>query len=633
MQTVGRAGSFLYSQRMSFCELFCMGYNAGGGLSSLDDLRAVLVSLELSHPVWSFLFISEVDGKLAHSENESSFRLDGHLAFRHWPGPGSCPMMIVINHAIAHLYRDIVWNGRAGGIRLFSHGSLSAPCMNLTIVGLHGGHGDELLPSLADASTVIRTLQRGNSFNAQVFAVADFNVDLLPSFSYDPFAHVTGREAHHLDRRIALQDWTDTFGLELFPPECVIGNPGGAWDSDAIVCPITRIPIGDQSGLPSCLDYAVASPGLISASACDWTYSFSDHALVVYRLTPKLPRFRRVQRAWHVIDESACIDQLKEMPFHSADSIGDVCEKLMVAQNVHESQLTCRQRRLIRMPFELRQFYRNAANSTCEADRRMWQLRAKTRRKTWAAEMRTAARIKAVRSGRVLQKSKKLHPIHSVVCDGERTSDLDTCSAKIADFFAAKWGCRNLHIRSEVSDLLSLYNDCKVLWTLEEVSMAFRKLGKRCRRNFDGLCVRIMEYLFIAQPLTFTEWMSTVLASCASMNEVELGASAFGKLSSATTLQDVRVIVPLTAFLQITDVLLATRLESFLQQLWPVNPLLMECARPHTQVMDIVFAASIFVEKDLDLLSHGAFAQADVRQHYDSLSLLRIFSLVGFLRM
>ena len=51
----------------------------------------------------------------------------------------------------------------------------------------------------------------------------------------------------------------------------------------------------------------------------------------------------------------------------------------------------------------------------------------------------------------------------------------------------------------------------------------------------------------------------------------------------------------------------------------------MECARPRTQVMDIVFAAALVVEKDLDLMSHGALAQADVRQHYDSLYMLRIF--------
>ena len=40
--------------------------------------------------------------------------------------------------------------------------------------------------------------------------------------------------------------------------------------------------------------------------------------------------------------------------------------------------------------------------------------------------------------------------------------------------------------------------------------------------------------------------------------------------------------------------------------------------------MDIAGSIALFVEKDFDFRSVGAIAQADVRQHYDTLSLLRI---------
>lgn len=86
-----------------------------------------------------------------------------------------------------------------------------------------------------------------------------------------------------------------------------------------------------------------------------------------------------------------------------------------------------------------------------------------------------------------------------------------------------------------------------------------------------------------------------------------------------------RIIVPLTSFMQIADVVLARKLSDFIDSHFVPYPCSMECARPRTQVMDIAGASSLSVEKDLDFESHGALAQADVRQHYDTLCLLRIF--------
>ena len=213
------------------------------------------------------------------------------------------------------------------------------------------------------------------------------------------------------------------------------------------------------------------------------------------------------------------------------------------------------------MPFESRQFYKNAATSVCEAERRMWQLRAKIRRKKWVEDMRLAARRNAVHSGRVLHKSKKLHSVKCVIDNDARHSNLDDCGSLIAAFFGAKYGFRNLHCRSELSSVLAEWDGSKVSWSLEDISAAFRKIRKGCRRNFEGVCVRIMEFLFIAQPETFSEWLSTILASRAMMSDIVLGASPFGKTSSTSALCDIRVVIPLTAFLQIADVLLATKLD------------------------------------------------------------------------
>jgi len=109
------------------------------------------------------------------------------------------------------------------------------------------------------------------------------------------------------------------------------------------------------------------------------------------------------------------------------------------------------------------------------------------------------------------------------------------------------------------------------------------------------------------------------------MADIHVSGLAFGKVASITALSDVRLIVPLTSFLQIADVAISHKLGDFLDSHWAPSPSIMECARPRTQVMDIVAAAALFIEKDLDLGSHCALAQADFRQHYDTLCLLRIF--------
>ena len=54
-------------------------------------------------------------------------------------------------------------------------------------------------------------------------------------------------------------------------------------------------------------------------------------------------------------------------------------------------------------------------------------------------------------------------------------------------------------------------------------------------------------------------------------------------------------------------------------------PEIWEGALPRTQLQDIVGGLSAVVEKDLDLGSKAAISQSDVKQHYDNVSLLRVY--------
>ena len=79
------------------------------------------------------------------------------------------------------------------------------------------------------------------------------------------------------------------------------------------------------------------------------------------------------------------------------------------------------------------------------------------------------------------------------------------------------------------------------------------------------------------------------------MSDIRVAALAFGNVASNTLLNDVRLIMPLTSFLQIADVILSRKLGELLGSHWLPSPCIMECARPRTQVMDIVAAAALFL--------------------------------------
>ena len=604
--------------------LLCLSYNAGGSLSSVDSSRAFVGSISWSYPSWSIIFLSEVDHKLRHLEEFSYFTLDGHVVMRHWPGHGSFAIMFVVHCSIVPLLRDFQWQGRSGSVHLYSTCNSNLQNVNIVIAGIHGGHDDDLHTSLMHACTVIRKFTRHGLCTAQVAVVGDFNVDMLPSLACDPMADLPGRSLHHFERRCILYSWMETLGLDLVVPNSVVGSPGGDWALQAVLSPITRIPWGVQNGTPSCLDYAASSRNVITGSWIDWTHSFSDHALSAWEMNPVVSFVRKSRRVWVPVDEDICLDELRAMHLQHDMSCSAVIEKLSIVQSQHDSNLSCSERRWLRMPFQLREFYRKASDSVCEADRHMWQLRARILRRKWVSDMQLAARLRCVRAGKVLNKSKKLHQISAIVQGQSVITDRVDCTRAIAAFFSEKWGARNLHLHSELKSLMTGAEGCKLQISYDDICGAFKRLRNKWRRTCDRTCVRIWELLFIAQPTQFTDWLSCTLASSRRMADLQVTACAFGKLCSQTALADVRMIVPLASILQLYDIIIATQVDVFLRDIFPLSPTLMECARPRTQALDITSSLSLFVEKNLDLKSSGAIAQADVLQHYDTLALLRI---------
>ena len=83
--------------------------------------------------------------------------------------------------------------------------------------------------------------------------------------------------------------------------------------------------------------------------------------------------------------------------------------------------------------------------------------------------------------------------------------------------------------------------------------------------------------------------------------------------------------MPLPCLLALQDVLLSSKIAPFLDQIFPQPSGVWFGAKPRTQTLDIAHGLSTVIEKSLDLKSEGAIGQADIRQFYDSNSLIRVF--------
>ena len=78
-----------------------------------------------------------------------------------------------------------------------------------------------------------------------------------------------------------LYEFVDSNKLSLYESQSVISMPSDAYEFLDFV-PATRLPQGEQAGVPSLLDYCCATEGIVCDSWVDWAASPSDHAAVVY---------------------------------------------------------------------------------------------------------------------------------------------------------------------------------------------------------------------------------------------------------------------------------------------------------------------------------------------------------------
>ena len=122
---------------------------------------------------WGVLYIPECDADRQHRIPCNRY---AHAVHRHWPGDGSFAMSSIIHNRLRRFVRKVVCHGRCMRVYLFDGCTVHISC-----VCIHGGHGEALLGSLADASLLIRSRPSGS----RILMIGDQNVDQLPLDAVD----------------------------------------------------------------------------------------------------------------------------------------------------------------------------------------------------------------------------------------------------------------------------------------------------------------------------------------------------------------------------------------------------------------------------------------------------------------
>ena len=208
---------------------------------------------------------------------------------------------LIVYHVLFVIVAAVSFLGRAGvlGLRILNSR------FPMPVIGLHGGQGDELSQSLSEVAELLRCA----TIYGPKSVLGDFNIDMLPSLQVDPFHNVSNRNMYHRSRRLLMQAGS-SFNLDVVIP----------YDARNIPCndpsleyfwfaPITRLPIGEQRGLPSLLDYLLVS-GCDALGAVSWEHAIADHAFVWFHINIKVEAVATRRRThWKCSDKAACLEQ------------------------------------------------------------------------------------------------------------------------------------------------------------------------------------------------------------------------------------------------------------------------------------------------------------------------------------
>jgi len=576
------------------------------------------------------IFVCELDMAGGSQSYESG---DEFYLFRHYPGAGSRAMAWMIAPELAHR-ASVRWTGRVGSLRLVSDAvhTVSAEGEEngvahpvLCLIGWHGGHGEERWSAFADLRSA---LQRAREFPSRL-VVGDFNVDMLDEGNWDlssaPVDFPRSCSEDDILARETLSAIAAQAGLYVHVPGRIADSPGGPWADLAVSAPVTRTPPGGLAlqQWASCLDL-VMGPAGIGEVVARWQCAPSDHAAVFTQAPAPALRFvrPRVKTTWRpgcqvTVERALGAARLDELPVRDVETaLREIC-------SAYADRSSCKQRRKERLPLQVRDLLRRAAAAHDEGER------ASLRQQSWhllrvECDRRHACTLTGkLRGGRVVSRSKKMHYICAIRgrddAEDRSFADVHAVRRSLLDVYSQKWACSSLHRRSVIRDILSAQAGSVPGWSTPELIHAFAQIRKQQRLDASGMCVAMWACLFAVNPQTVIAYFDQLAASDTDALSARIHARAHGKTSCCPRLSDLRIIMPLSAAMQVLDCLFAQRLHRWFSDTGFSAPGFWIGSLAKTQPLDIAMGCSQLVERALDDFSRGAICQVDVKQYFDSL--------------
>ena len=249
----------------------------------------------------------------------------GHKVWRHWPGTGSCSMLVIVNSKVGHLFKNISMIGRTIAVDLYRRNSIS-----LRVIGWHGMHGTDTVAGICELRASIAKRRT----DADIIVVADAHIDYLPTLETDPYAHEAGRYLHHAEGRKNLAALCDVKGMRVHTAENIRGNANNVLDYLSAVSPITRYPAGQMAGKPSVLDLCLASNEIDILGVGSWNVLPSDHACMFWSFKCSVappPKLRPGN--WRCSDMTQAIEAGKTLPLQNCTSflhVQTLCKEVQV---------------------------------------------------------------------------------------------------------------------------------------------------------------------------------------------------------------------------------------------------------------------------------------------------------------
>ena len=239
-------------------------------------------------------------------------------------------------------------------------------------------------------------------------------------------------------------------------PERVVGECAGEHRLVSALCPLTRIPTGEQLGVPSLLDYGLASPGIILDSAVDWEIAMADHGAYCCEARISVQHLPQPKpTTWKCVDWTAAVSWARHHVMESLNSVEDLTKQVVRLQSAFQKKTSAAQERRNREPGHIKELRARLRICNSAVERERLQRSKFSAKKAWLASLKTIRCQALLAKGAPLLKRKKLLPISSMSTPAvQKSLDHDIWAECVQAEYSNRWGERSMHALSIIDEEL-----------------------------------------------------------------------------------------------------------------------------------------------------------------------------------